>query len=110
VFRQKSHSSLTGYVYQYYYEGRADAPGGSRYVFHATADRRTYFPLAIFVPDAVIAAWEQAHRELTVNERYAVAKLALIAAFDELPPGQLHAEFEVTTGHVDEIAVTLGWL
>lgn len=88
VRRQKSYSSQSGYVYQYFYEGfREVAPGGERgieYGFNVSADRKTSFPVRVFLPDASTAGWESEHeRLLQSNERYAIAKVALFQAFDE---------------------------
>src|SRR5262249_22316874 len=100
----------TGYVYQYYFEGRQDAPAGSRYTFQVTADRKTYFPLVVFVGDALIADWESRNRSLTLNERYAVSKMALMQAFDRTEPSQLRREFQVSMSDLVEIADVLGFL
>lgn len=108
MFRPKSYSAQTGFVYMYYYEGRQQIAEASRYVFRATADRKTWFPVAIVVPDPVIDAWQARNRELTVNERYAVAKLSLMQAFDERQPGELHSDVLVAPGDVETISETLG--
>jgi hypothetical protein len=87
VRRQKTHSAESGYVYQYFYEGQRaasrDGTAGTQYVFNVSADRKSSFPVSIFVGDAALEAWQSEHgRQLGSTERYAVAKLALFQAFD----------------------------
>ena len=72
-------------MYQYFYEGQR--PG--EYVFSISSDRKTWFSTSVIVTDATVGSWEQMHaRALSSNERYAVAKMALFQAFDQLvsPP------------------------
>jgi len=53
--------------------------------FTVSADRRSVFPLKIFVEkDALGASTRRTRRGLTGTEEYAVAKLRLFQAFDEL--------------------------
>jgi hypothetical protein len=84
VRRQKTYSAQSGYVYQYFYEGFREAQSGTEYVFEVTADRKTSFPVTVFVEDAAISSWNAEHgRELSQTEQYAIAKMALFQAFDE---------------------------
>jgi hypothetical protein len=81
VRRQKTYSAQSGYVYQYFYEGRR---GESEFVFTVSSDRKTWHESSVHVAAAAIQPWEQAHgRSLSGTERYALAKMALFAAFDE---------------------------
>lgn len=87
IRRQKTYSADSGYVYQYYYQGYRVASHQGRpaaeFVFSVSADRKSMFPVSVLLPDDAAAAWERAHdRDLNSTERYAVAKLALFAAFD----------------------------
>jgi hypothetical protein len=89
VRRVKSYSAATGYVYQYYfYEVRKTRRGGATgadYVYMVSADRRKVFPLRIFVQREGIEKWGRAAgRELTGTEEYAVAKMRLFQALDEI--------------------------
>lgn len=105
--RVKSYSSETGYVYQYYFfevqKSRRDAVEGSEYVYMVSADRKTTFRLKIFVRHDALRQWTgQTGRALTGTEEYAVAKMRLLQAFDEvealatpLAPGAAHPEFVV---------------
>jgi hypothetical protein len=108
VRRQKTHSAESGYVYQYFYEGqRASVRGGYsgiQFVFDVSADRKTSFPGSVFVSDASVEHWERDHgRSLTSTERYAIAKLALFAAFDRCAePAAMHDEVIVGSAEVDE--------
>jgi hypothetical protein len=83
--RTKTYSAATGYVYQYVYRGYrslAAPQAGTAFVFSMTRDRKYEGDAVIHLLDACLAAG--AGRELTSAERYAVAKMTLFAAFDEL--------------------------
>lgn len=88
VRRVKSYSAANGYVYQYCfcegnratYEGK---PAGE-FIYAVSADRKTTFPVRIIVRLSALLAWAQTNgRPLTSSEEYAVAKIRLLAAFDE---------------------------
>jgi len=114
VRRLKTYSAQSGYVYQYFYEGKRPAgPGesaGTEYVFSISADRKNWHPTAVLVGDAALRAWEQANgRELSSSEHYAVAKIALFQAFDERAnPAQMKQEIHVRAADVEAIIETLG--
>lgn len=89
VRRVKSYSAATGYVYQYFFfeveRVRRGSAAGTEYRYHVSADRQTTFPLVIFVDRSAVEAWNRRiGRDLTGTEEYAVAKLRLFQAFDEL--------------------------
>lgn len=87
--RVKSYSAATGYVYQYYFyevekaqRGRAD---GTEYVYMASVDRKHVFPVRIFVSKEALDQWSaRTGRAFTGTEEYAVAKMRLFQAFDEV--------------------------
>ncbi len=108
--RVKTYSAGSGYVYQYFYEGRRPTPNGVEYVFSVSAAGDAYFPARVVIPDAAIESWEEATgRELLDRERYAVAKMALREAFDERPgPAELRAEVRVPAKNLAVIAKALG--
>lgn len=87
--RVKSYSAATGYVYQYYFyevqrTRRGSAPG-TEYVYQVSVDRKTVFPLRIFVSREAVKKWgQEAGRDLTGTEEYAAAKMRLFEAFDEI--------------------------
>ena len=88
--RVKSYSAATGYVYQYYFyevlKTRRAGAAGSEYVYMVSVDRKKVFPLRIFVQRDGIEKWGHgAGRELTGTEEYAVAKMRLFEALDEVP-------------------------
>ena len=60
--------------------------------------------------DDSIGAWQTAHeRELSSNEHYAIAKMALFQAFDERPaPALMRDEVRVRNADVEGIIETLG--
>jgi len=89
--RYKSYAAETGVVYRYFFESRrsvvrpAGLGLGSDYIFVTVADQGPPFALRVFVSQAAIAAWGAAHgRELDSSEQYALAKMRLFRAFDEL--------------------------
>ena len=108
VRRLKSYSAASGYVYQYFYEGRR----GAEYVFQVCGDRRTYFSVAVSLSDAALEAWQkEGARELNSTERYAVAKMALFQAFDECPgPAGMRQPIRVRRRDLAAIAEQLGFM
>jgi hypothetical protein len=89
--RTKSYAAETGIVYRYFFESRrslvrpAGLGPGSDYIFVLTADQGPPFALRVFISQRAIAAWRVAHaRELDPSEQYALAKMRLLRAFDEL--------------------------
>jgi hypothetical protein len=95
IRRVKTYTGETGYVYQYTYSGQRPSrqPAGTEFVFSVTTGREEARPLPVVVEEAAIKEWSAAHaRSLSASERYALAKLALFAAFDQRPsPADLHA-------------------
>jgi hypothetical protein len=90
VRRIKSYSAATGYVYQYHFhevqKSRRGLSTGTEYVYLVSADRQNTFPLRIFVRRAAVEKWgKKIGREMTGTEEYAVAKMRLFQAFDEIP-------------------------
>jgi hypothetical protein len=90
VRRVKSYSSATGYVYQYYFyevqKVRRGLTPGTEYVYMVSADRKKAFPLRIFVRRDAAEKWGRAFgRTLSGTEEYAVAKMRLFQALDEIP-------------------------
>ena len=89
VRRVKSYSAATGFVYQYYFfemnPARRGLVSGTEYIYMVSADRKTAFPLSILVQKDALDEWKgQFGRSLTGTEEYAVAKMRLFQAFDEL--------------------------
>jgi hypothetical protein len=87
--RVKSYSAATGYVYQYYFyeveKSRRGATEGTEYVYMASVDRKHVFPVKIFVSKPALESWSaRTGREFTGTEEYAVAKMRLFQAFDEM--------------------------
>jgi hypothetical protein len=98
VRRVKTYSAASGYVYQYFYEGRR----AEEYLFQVSADRRTYFSAAVALPDA-------SPLELNPTERYAIAKMSLFRAFDErADPAAMREPIRVQPADVVAIAEQLG--
>ncbi|MBI3697847.1 MAG: hypothetical protein HY238_23825 [Acidobacteria bacterium] len=109
VRRQKTYSAQTGYVYQYFYEGYHEERAGNEYVFQVSSDRKSSFPLTVFLPGAAVEAWQQAHgRALSSTEQYAAVKMALFETFDEragLSPA--NAEVEIAAADMERLLATL---
>jgi len=87
--RVKSYSAETGYVYQYYFyeveKSKRGAAAGTEYVFMASVDRKHVFPVRIFVnKGALEVSSTRTGREFTGTEEYALAKMRLFQAFDEV--------------------------
>jgi hypothetical protein len=91
VRRLKAYTSATGYVYQYYFVGKraalADDPEApaTEFIFDVTSDRKLTYAVSVFLPQAPLAAWSEAHgRPLNDAEQYAAVKLRLFRGFDEV--------------------------
>jgi hypothetical protein len=89
--RYKFYAAETGTAYQYFFAGsrpvnRPEGQGaGSDYIFVVTPDQKPPFVLRVFVAARALSAWQQAHgRDLDSQETYALAKMRLFRAFDEL--------------------------
>ena len=89
--RYKAYAAETGTAYRYFFAGsrrvtRPEGQGaGSDYVFAVTADQMSPFILRVFVSERALGAWRKIHgRALEPNEVYAVAKMRLFRAFDEV--------------------------
>lgn len=102
VRRQKNYSAESGYAYEYFHEGWRPAGGAREYLFTVSGDRKAWFPLSVFVDEAAV-------RALAENERYAVAKMALFAAFDEREsPAVMRDPVRVPAARVAELLSRLG--
>ncbi len=110
VRRIKTHSADSGYVYQYFYEGRRPTPDGIEYVFSVSANRIAYFGVSVVIADQAVESWQETHgRELSENERYGLAKMALRRAFDERPaPAAMRGGVRLGQHEVGKIAEALG--
>jgi hypothetical protein len=89
VRRIKSYSAATGYVYQYQFQevqpSRRGFHAGKDFVYLVSVDRKTMFPLGVFINRDAVERWaKQNGRPLSGTEEYAVAKMRLFQAFDEI--------------------------
>ena len=87
--RVKSYSAATGYVYQYYFyeveKARRGNISGTEYAYMVSVDRQRVFPLKVFVSNDALEKWlARTGQLLTGTEEYAVAKMRLFQAFDEI--------------------------
>ena len=111
VRRQKTYSAQSGYVYQYFYEGRRpmSPQRGIEYVFNVSSDRKTSSQVSVFVSDDAMRSWQQeSGRTLSATERYAIAKMALFQAFDEREtPDAMRGAVHVAPADVRTILASL---
>ena len=114
VHRIKSYTADTGYVWQYHFEevrsqqtrsGRA----GSEYVFVVSRDRKTSYPVPVFLSREALDSWAAAHgRPLSGAEQYAAVKMRLFRAFDEIEDLQPACDrIEVTPENIAELLAPL---
>lgn len=89
--RYKFYAAETGTAYQYFFANsrsvnRPEGQGaGSDYVFVIVADQRPPFMLRVFISERALSEWRQAEgRDLDSKEMYALAKMRLFRAFDEI--------------------------
>ncbi len=87
--RIKSYSAATGYVYQYCFvevrQTRRGFSSGTEYIYIVSVDRQENFPLAVFVRKSAMEKWSHREdRKLGGAEEYAIAKMRLFQAFDEI--------------------------
>ena len=82
--RLKNYAALSGYVYEYFFEGYRDVRATREYVFSVSGDRKSWFTFQVRLAGNATAAWElERGCVLGDRERYAIAKLALFSVFDE---------------------------
>ena len=91
VRRMKTYTGGQGYVYQYYFIGKREAPNATtpapakEYIFDVTSDRKTTYAVSVLLLVDAIQSWAEQHgRPLTDAEEYAAAKMRLFQAFDEI--------------------------
>jgi hypothetical protein len=101
--RLKTYRAASGYVYHYYYLGFREAGLATEHMFETSGDRKEWFLVSVAVEEEAVRAWEAAHgRELNATERYAAAKMALFAAFDERArPVEMRAGVRVTAETIE---------
>jgi hypothetical protein len=113
VRRVKSYSAASGFVYQYYFHDiektRRGFAAGTDYVYMVSADRKTVFPVSVFVRAEAVRDWgKKAGREMTGTEEYAVAKVRLFLGFDEATdPAGLPRELVVDGSNLASLLETL---
>jgi hypothetical protein len=89
VRRIKTYSASTGYVYQYQFQdvhpSTNPAQPGNEYIYYVSADRKTMFPIRILLRRDALDRWsKQNARTLTGTEEYALAKMRLFQALDDI--------------------------
>jgi hypothetical protein len=114
VRRIKSYTADTGYVWQYHFEevrSRQTRGGesGSEYVFVVSRDRKTSYPVPVFLRHDALEAWTAEHgRPLSGAEQYAAVKMRLFRAFDEIEDLEPERHrIEVTPENIAELLAPL---
>lgn len=113
VRRIKTYSAASGYVYQYQFQNvhpaGDDASRGNEYVYYVSADRKTMFLTRIVVERSALDAWaRQTGRALTGTEEYAIAKMRLFQALDEVEDfGDSHPSLAVDGSNLSELIARL---
>ena len=115
--RMKTYTGQTGYIYQYYFVGKRaalandpEAPS-TEYVFDVSSDRKTTYAVSVFLPPQAVAAWTAVRgRDLSEPEQFAVVKMRLLQAFDELPDmlnqgRRLRLDAELLINFLDSLGV-----
>ena len=73
VRRIKSYSAASGYVYQYQFQdahpAQRDAAHGNEFVYYVSADRKTMFPIRIFVLQRSAGQVDEANRPRADRDR-----------------------------------------
>ncbi|HKM89102.1 MAG TPA: hypothetical protein VJX29_00695 [Candidatus Acidoferrales bacterium] len=111
--RVKSYSSATGYTYQYVFhetrKGRRGFAVGNEYVYLISADRKTTFPLVIFIGREAARGWaRRTGRDLTGTEEYAAAKMRLFQTLDEVENlAEARPEIQVNEAELAELLARL---
>ena len=112
----KTYSGAQGYVYEYYFVGKRaalpddpEAPA-TEFIFDVTSDRKLTYSISIFLPEAPLSAWNQAHgRALNDAEQYAAVKMRLFRAFDELEDVKEHGRrLTIDGAMLEESLASLG--
>ena len=111
--RVKSYSSATGYTYQYVFheirKGRRGFSAGNEYVYLISADRKTTFPLVIFIGREAARGWaRRTGRDLSGTEEYAAAKMRLFQTLDEVEDlAAARPDIQVNEGELIELLARL---
>jgi hypothetical protein len=117
IRRLKTYTGSQGYVYQYYFVGKRPAAtsdgresDANEYIFDVTSDRKLTYAVSIFLPRAVVAAWNESHgRVLSDSEQYAAVKMRLFRGFDELEDMQAHGrQLKIDLPFLEESLASLG--
>lgn len=113
VRRVKTYTAESGTVYQYYFVGQREALPDSgesamEYIFDVLRSHGRY-SVSIFVRFEAVAHWNSEHgRELSGSEQYGLAKMRLLAAFDEIEDAfQTERKFAVDAAIIDSLADSL---
>ncbi len=62
IRRMKHYAALSGYAYEYCFEGYRNRPAVREYVFSASGDRKNWNPISILLPDAALERWRSGRR------------------------------------------------
>jgi hypothetical protein len=111
--RIKRYSAASGYVYQYFFQqvekSRRGMAAGTDYLYMVSADRKTVFPVRVFVRADAVRQWARTSgRDITGTEEYAVAKVRLFRGLDDAPdPAALPRELLVDASNLASLLEVL---
>ena len=82
---------------------------GNEYVYLISADRKTTFPLVIFIGREAVQGWaRRTGRELTGTEEYAAAKMRLFQTLDEVEHlAEARPDIQVDEAELEELLARL---
>lgn len=114
IRRVKSYSAATGQTFQFVFEevrkSRRGFRSGNEYVYRVSADPHSSFLVAIFVRHDTVRAWgKSVGRAMNGTEEYAVAKMRLFQALDEVEDfASARPELQVDDSNLEELLERLG--
>jgi hypothetical protein len=77
--RVKRYAARSGYLYEYIFEGVED---DTDYKFRASVSENTELAISVTLEKAALDEWARRHRQLGEIDRFGIAKMALLRAFD----------------------------
>jgi len=103
--RSKTYAAESGYVYRYVFEGVRNEV---EYIFTAEAGPSGEITIEVILSAELVEQWTRAHRPLNEIERFGVAKLALLRAFDRgADPAALERSIHPDARGIAEFCVQL---
>ncbi len=116
VRRLKTYTSESGNVYEYYFVGKrpalADEPlaFATEFIFDVKSATQPTFAISIFLREKVVETWQhQTGRNLADVEQYALAKMKLFWAFNEIENlAETSRKFAIKAEELNSLIAELG--